>query len=75
MKRFTRVMVFRDDDGNDIVREWQIVKYDTIEEATNGEGEQYVLSIFNHAQEQRERQIMRDQMAQEVRARRSFASK
>jgi len=68
-------MVFRDDDGNDIVREWQIVKYDTIEEATNGEGEQYVLSIFNHAQEQRERQIMRDQMAQEVRARRSFASK
>lgn len=75
MKRFTRVMVFRDDDGNDIVREWQIVKYDTIEEATNGEGEQYVLSIFNHAQEQRERQIMRDQMAQEIRAKRSFAGK
>ena len=75
MKRFTRVMVFRDDDGNDIVREWQIVKYDTIEEATNGEGEQYVLSIFNHAQEQRERQIMRDQMAQEVRARRSLVGK
>jgi len=68
-------MVFRDDDGNDIVREWQIVKYDTIEEATNGEGEQYVLSIFNHAQEQRERQIMRDQMAQEIRAKRSFAGK
>jgi len=68
-------MVFRDDDGNDIVREWQIVKYDTIEEATNGEGEQYVLSIFNHAQEQRERQIMRDQMAQEVRARRSLVGK
>jgi len=75
MKRFTRVMVFRDDDGNDIVREWQIVKYDTIEEATFGEGEQYVLSIFNHAQEQRERQIMRDQMAQEIRAKRSFAGK
>ena len=75
MKRFTRVMVFRDDDGNDIVREWQIVKYDTIEEATFGEGEQYVLSIFNHAQEQRERQIMRDQMAQEVRARRSLVGK
>jgi len=68
-------MVFRDDDGNDIVREWQIVKYDTIEEATFGEGEQYVLSIFNHAQEQRERQIMRDQMAQEVRARRSLVGK
>jgi len=68
-------MVFRDDDGNDIVREWQIVKYDTIEEATFGEGEQYVLSIFNHAQEQRERQIMRDQMAQEIRAKRSFAGK
>jgi len=51
------------------------VKYDTIEEATFGEGEQYVLSIFNHAQEQRERQIMRDQMAQEIRAKRSFAGK
>ena len=75
MKRFTRVMVFRDDDGNDIVREWQIVKYDTIEEATFGEGEQYVLSTFNHAQEQRERQIMRDQTAQEIRAKRSFAGK
>ena len=75
MKRFTRVMVFRDDNGNDIIREWQIVKYDTIEEATFGEGEQYVLSIFNHAQEQRERQIMRDQMAQEVRARRSLVGK
>jgi len=57
------------------VREWQIVKYDTIEEATFGEGEQYVLSTFNHAQEQRERQIMRDQMAQEIRAKRSFAGK
>jgi len=68
-------MVFRDDNGNDIIREWQIVKYDTIEEATFGEGEQYVLSIFNHAQEQRERQIMRDQMAQEIRAKRSFAGK
>lgn len=75
MKRLTRVMVFRDDNGNDIIREWQIVKYDTIEEATFGEGEQYVLSIFNHAQEQRERQIMRDQMAQEVRARRSLVGK
>ena len=75
MKRLTRVMVFRDDNGNDIIREWQTVKYDTIEEATFGEGEQYVLSIFNHAQEQRERQIMRDQMAQEVRARRSLAGK
>ena len=75
MKRLTRVMVFRDDNGNDIIREWQIVKYDTIEEATFGEGEQYVLSIFNHAQEQRERQIMRDQMAQEIRAKRSFAGK
>ena len=75
MKRLTRVMVFRDDNGNYIIREWQIVKYDTIEEATFGEGEQYVLSIFNHAQEQRERQIMRDQMAQEVRARRSLVGK
>ena len=75
MKRLTRVMVFRDDNGNDIIREWQIVKYDTIEEATFGEGEQYVLGIFNHAQEQRERQIMRDQMAQEIRAKRSFAGK